>query len=227
MQTSSNADETVVLYSDASINYVCNSGTTWTVLKLNTSLSGRSTSAAGCYVEYTFTGDRVQVFGAQSTSTGVYGCIVDDNPLFTGWWDASSSANIMVPYKGPLSPPCRECTHECSSHKSCNNQACATSQGSGTASTRSSLPIRRTRRAMPSLPASASPRTRRHSRGRTRRSQAQARRTRSRPASRPRSMPLCHKLLAQAKVSWTGRIGTLSFLPSSPSSRSPLLPGSS
>ncbi|BGP49759.1 hypothetical protein JCM10450v2_005664 [Rhodotorula kratochvilovae] len=95
-------EDTVVLHSEGSLTYACpNDGDEWVVEDLTDSLSAHTATGAGCYVQYAFKGDGVQIYGATGTDGGVFGCSVSAGSRnYTGWWNGYGTSNTYKPYQG-------------------------------------------------------------------------------------------------------------------------------
>ncbi|GAA6020042.1 hypothetical protein JCM10207_006767 [Rhodosporidiobolus poonsookiae] len=103
MSSSTDENDTVILYSDSSITYTCpTKGDEWGEEDLSTSLRAKTATGAGCTMWYTFKGDSVQIYGTTSPDAGVFGCSVDlTDRNITGWWQAQSDGKTLdKPYQG-------------------------------------------------------------------------------------------------------------------------------
>ncbi|GAA5954633.1 hypothetical protein JCM3765_003835 [Sporobolomyces pararoseus] len=76
-------------------------GDSWQDVTLGTELQAKFAQGAGCYMEYVFTGDSIQIFGSTGTEAGIFGCFVT-TPQWnaTEWWDAAGPATITDAYAG-------------------------------------------------------------------------------------------------------------------------------
>ncbi|GAA5851709.1 hypothetical protein JCM3766R1_005680 [Sporobolomyces carnicolor] len=76
-------------------------GDSWKDVTLGTELHAKYAEGPGCYMEYQFTGDSIQIFGTTGTEAGIFGCFVT-TPLWnsTEWWDASGGATQTNAYAG-------------------------------------------------------------------------------------------------------------------------------
>ncbi|ORY63693.1 hypothetical protein BCR35DRAFT_334797 [Leucosporidium creatinivorum] len=102
MQGSSDAEETVIVHSDSSLEYGCPQNGTWSHSQvLSGSLTASTVDGAGCYVSFTFTGDSVQMFGATGPKAGVFGCSTSsDIWQAVGWWSAFGTTPYFASYQG-------------------------------------------------------------------------------------------------------------------------------
>ncbi|KAI5474145.1 hypothetical protein MNV49_004145 [Pseudohyphozyma bogoriensis] len=98
MVQASNSSATTIVYSDKTLVYSCpTSNGSWTVQKIG-DMAGIVADGPGCQVQFTFTGDSIMVYGATGTEAGVFGCWVDNNNLWGGWWNAYGTGNWFMPY---------------------------------------------------------------------------------------------------------------------------------
>ncbi|GAA5907411.1 uncharacterized protein JCM6883_001196 [Sporobolomyces salmoneus] len=76
-------------------------GDSWKDVTLGTELQAKYAEGAGCYMEYVFTGDSIQIYGTTGTEAGIFGCFVT-TPQWnaTEWWDASGGATATNAYAG-------------------------------------------------------------------------------------------------------------------------------
>ncbi|GAA5893889.1 hypothetical protein JCM5296_004628 [Sporobolomyces johnsonii] len=105
MASFENDEDTIVLPDDNRITYNCpKTSDIWQQATLTDNLEARTATGEGCYMEFTFQGDSVQIYGATGTDAGVFGCSVNTaNWNATGWWNANAQANYFRPYQGSCS----------------------------------------------------------------------------------------------------------------------------
>ncbi|GAA6063803.1 hypothetical protein JCM10212_005966 [Sporobolomyces blumeae] len=105
MQLANDGFTTLLLPISNGLTFACpNKQDEWKDETLGTELQAKVANGAGCYVEYTFKGDTVQIYGATGTEAGIFGCFVTaPSQNSTGWWDAGGLANTFEPYQGSCS----------------------------------------------------------------------------------------------------------------------------
>ncbi|GAA5833077.1 hypothetical protein JCM11251_006507 [Rhodosporidiobolus azoricus] len=103
MEQHADANDAVILHTDSSISYTCpTKGDEWKVESLTDGLSAHTATGAGCTMEYTFTGNLIQIYGATGKEAGVFGCEVELTKDLdkTGWWQGYAGTDTFRPYQG-------------------------------------------------------------------------------------------------------------------------------
>ncbi|GAA6024546.1 hypothetical protein JCM11491_000601 [Sporobolomyces phaffii] len=98
-------DETTTIRTVATANgftFECpNKRDAWQDVTVGKELQAKVAQGPGCYMDYTFTGDSIQIYGTTGTEAGIFGCFVT-TPQWnaSGWWDAGGGATLQNAYQG-------------------------------------------------------------------------------------------------------------------------------
>ncbi|GAA5882880.1 hypothetical protein JCM16303_006624 [Sporobolomyces ruberrimus] len=103
MQVYNDKETTIAVVGTSSgFTFKCpKSSDSWKDVTLGKELNAKVAEGAGCYMEYIFTGDSIQLYGTTGIEAGIFGCFVT-TPQWnaTGWWDAGGGATLTNAYQG-------------------------------------------------------------------------------------------------------------------------------